>query len=169
MADERLRELEREATDDPEAAEKLRRERCRVGQCCGCKDLAPSIPGPPPEAYGAMFIIDTAHYLAPHVELIRDRGRVAEMIHLDDGEVQMELRIVGRGSSEASMWLRSIFETHDHNTGIMDSRTLGARLVPAQKTPRVVVPDEPSVVDEPPASMNHGHVYESWPYDEDGA
>jgi hypothetical protein len=34
MTDEHLRSTEREAFADPEAEDKLRRERCREGQCC---------------------------------------------------------------------------------------------------------------------------------------
>lgn len=177
MSDDKLRNMERDAANDPEAAEKLKRERCRVGQCCACSALAPSIPGPPKEAYGSIIIIEDPQYQPPF-QMMQDFG--IPTMQGFGAEANMMVRIVGRGIMPAMDWLRSIFETHNVETGIMDTRTLGARLVPAQKETKLIVTIDPeTVVDDgsviPPGQPDAMHqeddeaYYGSWPYDEDGA
>jgi hypothetical protein len=130
VSDEKLRKLEREAANDPEALEQLRRERCRVGQCCACDDRVPSIPGPPPEAYGSAIIIEATHIQEPIAE---GADRLGILLHGWQAEANMQIRIVGPGAMPALEWLRSVFKIDEPSTGIMDARTLGARLLPSQE------------------------------------
>lgn len=167
MSDDKLRNLERDALFDLAAAEKLKHERCRVGQCCACRDLAPSIPGPPGEAYGANVIIENVDY-QQNIHPIYLGGpslgptgyslgtpNPANIYVQGETEVTLTLRFIGRGAAEASMWMRTVFEVHNPGTGIMDVRNLGSRLIPAQKPP----PDPVVPVIEPPASMNRGRIF----------
>lgn len=124
MADERLRNAEREAANgDPEARRRLEHERCRADQCCAHSHTV-ALPPLAPEAHAAMVWIED---MAVPDMPIGDLPYLSSRRHV--GEVSFTMRIAAHSQETlmaAADWMRRVFPlSHDPQTGLMPT---GAQL-----------------------------------------